>query len=173
MCEIVKTYKQKLPATRFVGIKYGDEDRVEGSFAHLWGHWFQTGLFTRLEELITDEFKEAYEDFDAYTGLMRWKDGEKFQYWIGMFLPQETIVPEGYDYIDFIGASLGVCWIHGSEPEIYCNEEKCAEKLSEEGYEVVTDDEGAWWFFERYGCPRFTNPDENGRVILDICHFVK
>lgn len=104
---------------------------------------------------------------------MRWKEGEAFEYWIGMFLPEGTVPPKGYDYIDFSASNLGVCWLQGKEPEIYGKEEECANKLSEEGYAIVTDEAGAWWFFERYGCPRFTKPDENGNVILDICHFVK
>ncbi len=33
--------------------------------------------------------------------------------------------------------------------------------------------DGAFWFFERYQCPRFTTPDEKGNVILDMCYFVK
>ena len=38
---------------------------------------------------------------------------------------------------------------------------------------AIADEQGAWWFFERYACPRFTTPDENGAVILDIGHYVK
>ena len=173
MYEIVKTYKQTIPAMRFIGIKYGDEDRIDGGFGPKWGQWFETGSFNRLESLITDDFKSVYEDFNSYIGLMRYKEGEKFEYWIGIFLPEETTVPEGYEYIDFSSSSLGVCWLHGSEQELYCNEDDCAQKLSKEGYEIVTDNLGALWSFERYRCPRFTNPDEMGKVILDICFFVK
>lgn len=32
MYEIVKTYKQAIPAMRFIGMKYGDADRVNGGF---------------------------------------------------------------------------------------------------------------------------------------------
>ena len=28
-------------------------------------------------------------------------------------------------------------------------------------------------FFERYVCPRFTEPDEAGRVIVDYCFYVR
>lgn len=173
MCEIVKTYKQEIPATRFIGIKYSDKDRVNGVFASKWEEWFETGRFAKLESFLTDGFRDEYEDSDAYIGLMRFKEGEEFEYWIGMFLPEGTIAPEGYEYIDFPKSNLGVCWIYGLEPEIYCKEDECAKKLSEEGYEIVSDKEGAYWFFERYVCPRFTNPDESGKVILDICYFVK
>lgn len=173
MYEIVKTYRQSIAATRFIGIKYGEEDRIDGSFGTKWHEWFATDRFNILESFLTDEFKSAYEDSNAYVGLMRWKDGEKFEYWIGMFTPEGTKVPEGYEYVDFPASHLGVCWLHGSMEEILCNEEVCADKLSDEGYEIVADEKGAWWFLERYACPRFTEPDEEGKIILDICHFVK
>lgn len=173
MYEIVKTYKQAIPAMRFIGIKYGNEDRVNGSFAAKWGEWFETERFHELDSLVTADLIHEYEDFHAQMGLMRWKEGEEFEYWIGRFLPEGTVVPEGYNSIDFSASYLGVCWLHGTQPEIYGKEHECANKLAEEGYELVTDEEGAWWFFERYGCPRFTQPDQDGNVILDICHFVK
>lgn len=173
MYEIVKSYVQSIPATRFIGIKYGDKDRVDGGFGYKWGEWFENNRFVQLETLEKDEFKSIYEDAEAYIGLMRWKEGEAFQYWIGMFLPEGTDAPEGYDYIDMPEAKLGVCWLYGPEGELYCKEDKCAERIVTEGNEIAYDKEGAWWFFERYGCPRFTEKDEEGKVILDICHFVK
>lgn len=173
MYEIVKTYKQSIVATRFIGIKYGDEDRIDGSFGMKWEEWFATDRFSMLESLLTDEFKGTYEDSNAYVGLMRWKDGEEFEYWIGMFMQKGTEVPEGYEYVDFPASNLGVCWLHGNIEELFCNEEVCADKLSDDGYEIIADDQGACLFFERYACPRFTEPDEEGKIILDICHYIK
>lgn len=173
MHAIVKSYSQFIPETRFIGIKYGDEDRINGGFGCKWGDWFENGRFIKLEKLLNDKFKSEYVDADAYIGLMRWKDGDPFQYWIGMFMPVGTEVPEGYDFIDMPKAKLGVCWLHGLEGELYCNEDKCAERLIKDGYEINHDKDGAWWFFERYGCPRFTTKDEEGKVILDICHYIK
>jgi predicted transcriptional regulator YdeE len=173
MYELVKTYKQAIPAMRFIGMKYGNKDRVDGSFAAKWGEWHETERFHELDSLVTEDSIHKYEDFDSQIGLMRLKEGEEFEYWIGMFLPEGTEVPEGFESINFSASHLGVCWIQGTQPDIYGKEEECADKLVEEGYELVTDENGAWWFFERYGCPRFTQPDEDGNVILDICHFVK
>ncbi|MFC5466377.1 AraC family transcriptional regulator [Lederbergia graminis] len=172
MVAIVNTYKQSMPSTRFIGMKYGDEDRVNGSFGAKWHEWIETGRFEKLPP-ITEDFRQAYEDYDASIGLMRWKAGEKFEYWIGMFLPEGTTVPEGFESIDFPASNLGVCWLQGKESELFGIEDTCAQKLRADGFEVVTDEEGALWFFERYGNPRFTQPDENGNSILDICHFVK
>lgn len=173
MYEIIKSYVQQVPAVRFVGLKYGDEDRVNGGFGSQWGEWFQSNRFSKLETLLTEEFRNSYEDADAYLGFMRWKEGEPFQYWIGMFLPEGTEIPEGFGYLDVPEAKLGVCWIQGLEQELYCNEDKCAEQTAKDGYEIIQDKEGAWLFFERYGCPRFTQKDDQGRVILDICHYIR
>ncbi|HOB20694.1 MAG TPA: GyrI-like domain-containing protein [Candidatus Atribacteria bacterium] len=171
MAEIIKAYKQEVPAFRFIGRKYGDDDRVNGSFGAIWGEWFANGWFETLENLAS--LKDVYEDGDAYIGLMRYKEGEPFQYWIGIFMPENTPVPEGFEYVDFPAGGLGVCWVYGQEHEVYCHEMKCAEKLAAEGYEVKKDDKGALWFFERYACPRFTTPDEKGNIILDICFYIK
>ena len=104
---------------------------------------------------------------------MRYKEGEEFEYWIGMFLPENAQVEDGFDYVDFPSSNLGVCYVQGMEWEIYGQEERCAEHLVKEGYDIKKDDKGALWFFERYGCPRFTTKNEKGQVILDICHFTK
>lgn len=173
MAEIVNAYRQSMPAMRFIGKKYGDEDRIDGSFGAKWGEWFNNGWFDVIEKQVNVSIKEIYEDGDAYIGLMRWKDGEPFEYWIGIFTPEATQVPEGFRYVDFPKSELGVCWVYGKEGEVYGKEDKCAARLNEEGYKIVSDENGAWWFFERYGCPRFTTPDEKGNIILDICHYIE
>jgi hypothetical protein len=45
MSEIIKTYKQHVPALRFIGKKYGDQDRVNGGFGVKWGEWFSNRWF--------------------------------------------------------------------------------------------------------------------------------
>jgi len=173
MAEIIKAYRQSVPALRFIGKKYGDGDRVNGGFGAKWHEWFQNGWFDAVEKQLDGSIKKVCEDGDAYVGLMRLKDGEPFEYWIGIFMPENTPVPERFSFVDFPASELGVCWVYGKEPDIFCKEGKCAEKLKEGGFEIVTDEHGAHWFFERYTCPRFTIPDEKGNIILDICHYVK
>lgn len=171
--QIVNCYKQKFPKTKFVGIKYGDQDRVNGTFGLHWGQWFETGKFEVLEKLLTPEFKKKYLDSSAYVGLERYKEGEPYEYWIGMFLPENCIVPDGYNSVNFDFSSVGICWIKGKEENVYCHEGDCYVELTENGMQVLEDNSGACWFFERYGCPRFTTPDRDGKVILDIGYFVK
>lgn len=170
MAEIIKTYRQSVPAMRFIGKKYGDEDRVNGGFGAQWGAWFSNGWFDQLESSC--DRKVVSEDSDATIGLMRYKEGEPFQYWIGLFFPQETEVPEGFEFVDIPEADLGVVWLYGKEHEVFGKEQKCAESCQQKGYKVIPDEQGAYWFFERYVCPRFTTPDADGKIVLDICHYI-
>ncbi len=170
MVEIIKTYRQSVPALRFLGKQYGDEDRVNGGFGKQWGDWFRHGWFAELEKWsrLAD-----FEDSGGYIGLMRYKEGEPFQYWIGLFFPENTPVPNGYAYVDFPPSDLGVAWLRGPEDSIYGREGECAQSCEKQGCRILADEDGAYWFFERYVCPRFTTPDEQGNVILDICHYIE
>ena len=166
---ITRIYRQHMPARRFIGKKYGDGDRTGGNFGGKWGEFFENGWFDLLEQAADG----AFEDAGAYIGLMRVRDGEPFEYWIGMFLPAGTPVPDGFAFRDFAEGELGIGWLYGPEGELYGHETDVAVKLAEEGIRIRNDRAGACWFFERYGCPRFTAPDEQGNVILDIGFFVE
>ena len=164
---IKRVYKEAVPALRFIGKKYGDSDRVEGNFGAKWGEWFQNGWFETLEKLYGGDLTQLHESGDAYIGLMR-DDRGVFEYWIGIFLPTETPVPDGFGCVDFAAGELGVCWVYGKENEVYMREGECGEKMKAKGYDI---DGG--WCFERYACPRFTVPDEHGNIILDICFYLR
>jgi hypothetical protein len=170
---VFKMYKQDIPALRFIGKKYGDSDRIDGMFSKHWGDWLQNNCFNVLLNQTDKDLKTFYEDGDAYIGLMRYKYGEPFEYCIGIFMPEGTPVPNGYIYHDFQKAALGVCWVHDTEEKVFQQEEKCRQKIEETGHTIANDNEGALWFFERYGNSRFITPDENGKIILDICWYLK
>lgn len=170
---ITRIYTQPFPARRFIGKKYGDPDRVNGGFGQQWGDFFANGWFDVLEHAPVSPMDEGFEDGDAYIGLMRSRDGDPFEYWVGMFLPPDTPVPEGFEAHDFPEGELGVGWLYGPEAELYGHEPDVALKLGEEGISLKDDEDGACWFFERYACPRYTTPDAEGNVILDIGFFVK
>ncbi len=173
MTEIIKVYRQGVPAMRFIGKKYGDNDRVNGNFSIKWNEWFSNNWFS-FEKEVNQTFKETYEDWDAYIGLIRWKEGDPFEYWIGMFVPEDKSIPDGFEYVDFPKGNLGVCWVYGKEGDLYYPRDgRYFTKMGEAGYRIVKDKNGACWFFERYGCPRFTTPDAKGNVILDICHYIE
>ncbi|MFD1177968.1 AraC family transcriptional regulator [Paenibacillus puldeungensis] len=119
MADVVKVYKEHIPAVRFVGKKYGDDDRINDNFGAKWGEWFANNRFEAIEKQVKGSMKDIYEDQDAYIGLMRWKEGEPFEYWIGIFTPETTMVPKGYAYVDFPESDLGVCWVYGKETGVY------------------------------------------------------
>ena len=169
--EILKVYTQKMPAFRFMGRKYSDSDKVDGGFGAKWAEAFETGLFAPLEKASG----AWYEDFDAYVGLMRIKEGEPMMYAIGMFVPADAEPIDGYELIDFPACRFGVGWVYGSGDtgEIYGQERRVMEKLAGIGAAVKRDADGALWSFERYGCPRFTAPDDKGNVILDVGFIVE
>jgi hypothetical protein len=166
MAEIIKTYKEALPALRLIGKRYGTGDFVDGSFGARWGEWFEKGWFDELEKLGTAENIE-----NGYLGFMRCNTNqEDFEYWIGVFFAPGTQVPEGYEFLDLNGGDVGVCWIKGSRDDgsIYGMHEQCVEALKNNGMgEFFYDEKKYLYHFERYNCPRFSEQDENGDVILD------
>ncbi len=173
MAEIIKTYCESISSLRLIGKRYTNADRQNGSFGHKWGQWFQSGWFEQLEKLGEAEGIE-----NGYLGFMRVNEDDpqnSFEYWIGLFTAPGTTAPEGFDYIDLDSGKLGVCWIRGSDEsgDIYRMHEKCVNSLKAMGF-CGLNSHGEWaCFFERYNCPRFTQPDENGLVILDYCIYLR
>lgn len=161
--KMIKVYREHLPAVRLIGKRYTDADRKdEGGYRHKWKEWF--------DNQTADLFKgmKALPGYaDVMIGAMRWE--EDFEYWIGMFFPMDTEVPEGMAYVDLTERDLGTCWVYGKEAteELYGPEvhNQCIRLLKEEGMNPTA----ANWSFERYHCKRFTKPDEKGNVILDYC----
>lgn len=167
MAEIIKVFREDVPAMRFIGKKYSD---FSG-----WGEWFANGWFDTVEGSMggTGQILAVWENGGAYVGLERRRNGQLLEYWIGMFTPQDTEVPEGFQHIDFPKSSLGTCWIYGQEGETHGAAQNCRKALQEAGIEISIDGGGAEMSFENCLCPRFTTPDEKGNVILDYCYFVK
>ncbi|RKJ21406.1 hypothetical protein D7X48_05505 [bacterium D16-50] len=167
MAEIMKVFKEEVPAMRFIGKKYHDYGG--------WGEWFANGWFDVVESSMggTDGILAIWENGGAYVGLERRKNGQLAEYWIGMFTPENTIVPEGFEYIDFPKSSMGTCWVYGKEEETHAAVCNCRKALQDAGMEADTDCSGAETSFENCLCPRFTTPDEKGNVILDYCYYIK
>jgi len=167
MAEIIKVYRESLPPLRFIGKCYTIVDRKEG-YGHKWGEWFQNGWFAELEQL-----GEAKNIDNGYIGFMRYNSNDAentFEYWIGMFFLVNTPIPEGYEFIDLDEGNIGVCWIQGKEEDgsIYSMHEACITQFRENNMDhFKSDAENRIYFFERYNCPRFTQKDEQGNVILD------
>ena len=161
--EIRKTYKEHFPSLRLIGKRYSDEDRHDGNFGHKWAEWQQNAWFEKLESL-----SPIPENGDAYLGVMRVVDGA-VEYWIGMFFPEGTQVPEGFEYENISAFDVATCWIYGNgkNGELYGLDmhNRVVAEAAKHGFIRKDDD----WCFERYNCPRFTDPDDAGNVILDYC----
>lgn len=131
---IIKCYRQPFPKCRFIGVRYRNSDRVDGGFGEQWDQFHANDRFKPLEALLTDEFKSEYEDWDAYVALE--KNGvnapdEYYEYWIGMFVPENSAVPDGYGYVDLSYDNAGICWIKGTMDSVFCHEDECYYALQE------------------------------------------
>ncbi len=161
--EIVNVYRQSLPDVKLVGKRYTDHDRdTSDTFAQYWkqcvaedwpGTLMQCGCIAQVSE-------------DMVGAMRLTEDG--FEYWIGAFLAPEATIPEGFEAVEIPAGDVGICWLRGDEAngELFSMEasELSMAALVERGWNF--SEEG--WFFERYNTERFTKPDANGHVILDV-----
>lgn len=151
--KILKIKKESCPATRLIGKKYnGIPD---------WNEWWNNNWFAVLEEQQRIAFNG-----DAYISGVHIVNGMP-ERWIGMLFPQHIAVPEGFEYIDIEPMDYALCYLYDKEgsEDFYTMDthNMCIEELKAHGFKRKEDE----WCFERYNCPRFTTPDENGNVILD------
>ena len=151
--KILEVKRESCPAARLIGKKYEHGPN--------WGEWWQNDWFSVLEQ---NERLEV--NGDAYIGAVHIVDGMP-EYWIGMFFPVDTAVPDGFEFVDMEALEYAVCYLYDKEgsSDFYTMEthEMCLEELKKLGFKRKEDD----WCFERYNCPRFTTPDEESTVILD------
>lgn len=167
MAEIIKVFKENVPAMRFIGKKYS-------GFGPMWGEWFANGWFDLIEQTMGEigKITEIWKNGGGYVGLERRADGQPFEYWLGMFTPGDTPVPEGFACVDFPAIGLGTSWIYGFENEVHSTA-PCRNAVTGAGLDIWKDENGGEWSFENCLCPRYTTPDESGRIIMDYCYFVK
>ena len=151
--KILEVKKESCPATLFIGKRYNGNVN--------WGEWWANDWFSVLEKNPCIPFNG-----DAYIGAVHIVDGMP-EYWIGMFFPIGTEVPEGFESVEIEALDYAVCYLQGKEGsnEFYSMETHnlCLEEIKHLGLQRKED----YWCFERYNCPRFTTPDADGNVILD------
>ena len=147
--EIIDMVREFCPAARLIGKRY------EG--APNWVEWWENGWFNALEKLPMLPFNG-----DAYIGAQQ---GET-THWIGMLFPANPTVPAGFDFIDLPSTQYAVCFLRDAEgsADLYSAQtrKQCLERISAMSRPIADG-----WRLERYNCPRFTAPDDQGRVILD------
>lgn len=151
--EILEVKKESCPKARLIGKRY------EG--VPNWGEWWENNWFEILETNQRLSFNG-----DAYIGGVHIVNGMP-EHWIGMLFPENTEVPEGFEYVDIAPLDYAICYLYDKEnsSEFYTidTHNQCLEKLKEYNWKRKEDD----WCLERYNCPRFTTVDEKGNVILD------
>ncbi len=151
--KILEMKKESAPAARFIGKKYTGGAN--------WEEWWANNWFDRLEETPGLALND-----NGYVGAVHIVDGMP-EYWIGMFFPSGTQVPEGFEHVDMEPVDYAVFYLCGSmeSGEFFSMDthNMCLRELEAHGLKRKEDD----WCFERYNCPRFTTPDESGKVILD------
>jgi len=166
---IKKIYKQKLPALRFIGKKFIKPPEPKTVF-DLLDNWQVEDLFADIEKQSDIDYKTFFEGADAYISLVREKDGESspLEHWMGMFVPENTNVPDGYEALDFPQMTIGVCCVYGKKDEVINYKAESRNKLIEEGFAL----KNGRWFFRRINWRGFYNEDVYGKCLLDYCYSV-
>ena len=146
--KIIKTETEHWPAVKLIG-KTGTA----------WGDWWANGWFDILEKSGT----VAPVNGDSFIGLKRGKE-----YWIGMLFTPDTPVPEDFSAVPLPGGEVAFCYVYGPEDssDFFTPETQmlCTAALKEKG--LMPAKNGI--MIERYACPNYTTPDEQGNVILDL-----
>jgi len=155
-----------MPAMRVVGKGmrplFKDVQGPDNPLPKLWEQCFSDGTMAALDQL-----QDVSID-DAYVGWMaEWDEStQQFLYIVGKLVEPGTPVPDGFEHRDVAPCTAAVSWVQGPETSIYSQAHQLAEAaMKEQGY--VYDSSAGGWSMELYNCPRFTNPDAEGRVILD------
>jgi len=167
---IFKTYRQEMPALRFIGKKFTepyDDSFYKRALTNL-DNWRWNHLFDEIEKQIDKEPKTIYQGGDSYNILYR-KNYKVIEYWIGMFTPKGTNTPMGYEKIDFPKSTLEVYRVYGKRDSIINYDAECRRKIAEHG--ICRQDE-INWFFQRFNWHRFFEEDKYGKRILEYCYCI-
>jgi len=176
---IIKTYKQELPALRFIGKKYSEPDFSFKAILDNLDKGCIDHLFEAIEKQSDKDLTTLYEGCNAYTALI--KDvkpsstensgGEISEYWLGMFMPKETPVPQGCEKIDFPASTIAVCSVYGKRNDIINYDNECREKILEEGLEFSKGKDDGNWFFLRFNWRDYFKEDKFGKRALEYCYY--
>jgi len=170
---IINTRTQEIPALRFIGKKYSEPftDSVFVKVLDNLDNWRLNYMFDAIEKQSDRDPKTIYEGGDAYISLMK-KDGDFFEYWLGMFMPADTAVPEGYEALDFPRSTWGVCRVYGKRNALIHYDAACRKQLSQDGILHQEDESRAQWFFQRFNWRSFFEEDKYGKRVLEYCYCI-
>lgn len=153
--EIVKIKRESCPAARFIGKRYGVG-------AADWGEFWANGWFEILEK--TPGLLPVNDN--GYSEAIRMAHNQP-EHWLGMFFEEGAAVPKGFESVDIPPMEYAVCYLYGNPAngELFDHvaHEQCLSALKKQGLRQKENG----WLFQRCNCPRFTNPDDQGKVVLD------
>lgn len=165
MARIVDFQIESKPQMKIIGkaLKVNMEQIASNNpIGGLWETCFEDGTFEELEKspdyLLDPSYVGWMGDFNPATG--------DFIYICGMLAKPDMPVPKGYVSRKLPASEVSVTWVQGGSTDEVCQQAHCLseEKLREAGY-MADMEQG--WSMEVYNCPRFTQPDETGNIILD------
>ena len=176
--EVTNVYKERYPALRLIGKRYTNDDRDKaGGFGDQWDEWNGGDKFSLMKQAV-----EVLPFCEDPLGLMTMRgDMTGFTYWVGLFFPAGTNVPDGYDCLDLPESDIGVGWVRGNleDGEIFGGppHEAVCQKMNEQGFgnfrsDIAGQGSDTYCFFERYNGTRFDNKDANGNVTLDYGNYI-
>lgn len=161
--EIIKCDRISHPPLRFIGKRFTTYPD--------WNIFWENNWFEVIENL--GERAELNDDsYCVLTGFT--PEGNEF--YLGEFFPANTPVPEIFDYADLPAMDAGLFYIKGSVDDCYGlimqKRDEMLAALAKNGMAIKQDAAPRWASFERDNCPRFTTPDENGKIILDYAIYL-
>ena len=162
MAELIQFEVKELGPWCIAGKAIRVEMGPENPIPAFWDACFADGTFSTLET------QTDWVLCPDYVGFMAdWQESSHtFLYICGMMMKPGFSAPEGgFVSLPVAASSAAVGWIRGASTQDVCMpaHELTSKAMEEKGY----TNQGFTWSMELYNCPRFTTPDEQGRIILD------
>lgn len=164
MAELLQCIITKMPKVMVVGKELIPDmtrlNKGENPIPEFWNQCFKDNIFANLEAQDSALLNSDYVGV-MYTDKAT---GQAFRYLVGMLMSEDAVIPEGYQTFLIDACEVGIGYIRGEEGDVLMN----AHRLTSEAIQRLNRSATQLpWIMELYNCPRWTNPDENGKVILD------
>ena len=160
MVKVINFQVKELPRLWVVGKALKVDMKIPNPIPEFWGQCFKEEVFNTLETL------SQYHLDNSYVGWMGdWQNEDgTFTYLCGMLMKVNTPLSEGFTYREIAKSKVAISWIQGLEAEVYPKaHELSVKELEANGYQAKCFD----WSMELYNCPRYTQQNDKGEIILD------
>jgi hypothetical protein len=152
-CEVIT-----IPETCFIGKHFDGYPN--------WGEAWENSWFEKIEAM-----GEPSPINDSSYCVLYGKDNN---HWIGEFMEPGTPAPDGLDTVDIPESRAVLFFIKGQQGDCYktAYNTDVLNNLILQLDLPIPGEKRALKAFERDNCPRFTEPDEDGNLILDYIVFL-